>query len=129
MGETSKAAGIGDDAVRARTGKSWAEWFALLDDAGAKEMNHKQITAILDAQGMDGWWCQMVTVGYEQERGLRQKHQKGDGFEAGVSRTFAVPLAALYAAWHDEKVRRRWLGDCPLTIRKATKDKSLRITW
>jgi len=129
MGETSKAAGIGDEAVRARTGKTWAEWFTLLDAAGAKEMTHPQITAILDAQGIDGWWCQMVTVGYEQERGLRQKHQKTDGFAAGVSRTFAVPLAALYAAWHDERTRRRWLGDHALTIRKVTQDKSMRITW
>lgn len=44
----------------------------------------------------------MVAVGYEHERGIRQKFQKCDGrFSASGSRT----MVKAYAAWTDEKLR------------------------
>src|SRR5215467_13039500 len=100
-----------DEAVKAKTGKVWAEWFKILDKAGAKKMPHKEIALYLyEKQKLPAWWCQMVAVGYEQERGLRQKFQKCDGeFSASRSRTMAAPLAKAYAAWTDEKLRNRWL--------------------
>lgn len=129
MKSTKKAGNVSDEAVRAKTGKAWDEWFKLLDAAGARKMNHAQIAAYLyDQLGCPGWWNQMVAVGYEQERGLRDKHQKPDGYSISGSKTIAVPLGRLYRAWNDAKLRGRWLKE-PLTIRKATTDKSMRITW
>lgn len=126
----SKTAGIGDDAVGAATGMSWPEWFAILDAAGAKKMTHKEIVAYLQGQQDVGdWWQQMVTVGYEQARGLREKHQMPDGYQVSASKTIAVPLARLYAAWEDEAARKRWLGRRSHTVRKATPKKSMRISW
>jgi hypothetical protein len=37
----AKAAGISDAAVQAKTGKTWTEWFAILDQAGAAAWPHK----------------------------------------------------------------------------------------
>ena len=51
------------------------------------------------------------------------------GFEASKSRTFAVPLVRLYRAFHDSRTRARWLPGVALTIRTATRGKSMRITW
>lgn len=66
-----------DAAVAAKTGKSWAQWFAVLDAAGANKMSHKEIVAYLrDNHDIGSWWQQMVTVGYEQARGLREKHAR-----------------------------------------------------
>ena len=120
-----------DEAVRARTGKVWAEWFKILDKAGAKEMAHQEISAFLRVkQGVGSWWAQMVSVAYERERGLRQKFQKCDGeFSASSSRTLAVPLARAYAAWTDEKLREKWLPHAPMEITTATPGKSLRAKW
>jgi hypothetical protein len=94
-----------DEAVKAKTGKIWAEWFKILDKAGAKKWPHKETSAYLsDKHNVSAWWCQMVAVGYEHERGIRQKFQKCDGeFSASGSRTMMVPLAKAYAAWTDEK--------------------------
>ncbi|MBI2925627.1 MAG: hypothetical protein HYY24_07980 [Verrucomicrobia bacterium] len=127
---SSKVAGISADAVRRATGRDWAEWCALLDQAGARKMTHQQIVAIVSGKFRIGsWWQQMITVGYEQARGLRQKHQKPEGFEISGSKTVAVPLAKLFTAWHDDRQRRRWLADADFTVRKATPNKSLRLTW
>ena len=62
-------------------------------------------------------------------RGLREAHQKTDGFTANASKTLGVPLAVLYDAWADEGKRAAWLGEVGLTVRKATPDKSMRLTW
>jgi hypothetical protein len=120
-----------DEAVKAKTGKVWAEWFKILDKAGAKKWAHKEIAAHLhEKQKVPAWWSQMVSVGYEHERGLRQKFQKCDGeFSAGGSHTMVVPLAKAYAAWTDEKLRQRWLPGAKLEITTATPGKYVRAKW
>lgn len=124
------AGGVSDAAVKAATGKSWKQWFALLDKWGAKGISHKEIVAVVRRQADPGpWWRQMITVGYEQKRGLREKHQTPQGFQAGCSRTLSAPLARLYRHWYDRRLRALWLDDSGFAIRKATKDRSLRITW
>jgi uncharacterized protein YndB with AHSA1/START domain len=121
---------MSDAAVMAKTGKPWREWFALLDKSGAKKLDHKSIVAILHKPfGLGSWWEQMVAASYEQARGLRKPHEKPKGYEIAKSKTFAVPLAALYDAWNDLEKRRHWLKDPEFEIRKATPDKSLRFTW
>lgn len=127
---SKKVAGVSSDAVKAKTGRGWNEWFKLLDQAGARRWNHTQIAAHLyDKLRCPGWWNQMVAVGYEQARGMREKHQKPEGFQISRSKTLAVPLAAVYKAWQDDRVRDRWLADSGFTIRKATANKIMRITW
>jgi hypothetical protein len=120
-----------DEAVKAKTGKVWAEWFKILDKAGAKKWPHKEIAAYLrEEQKVPAWWSQMVSVGYEQERGIRQKFQKCDGeFSASGSRTMAVPMARAFAAWTDEKLRKLWLPDGKLKITTATPGKYVRGKW
>lgn len=125
-----KTAGIGDEAVQARTGKTWQQWFKVLDAAGAKKMSHSEIACYLNEKHeVPGWWAQMVTVGYEQARGMRQKHQKPSGYEISASKTVAVPLAELFRAWEDKKLRSQWLKNASFEVRKATPNKSMRITW
>ena len=121
---------MSDEAVKAATGKTWPQWFQALDKAGARMMPHRDIALHLhNIHKCPGWWSQMVAVGYERERGLRETHQKCDGsYAASASRTLHVPVGILYKAWTDAKALRRWLPD-PFEVRKATSSKSLRITW
>jgi uncharacterized protein YndB with AHSA1/START domain len=122
--------GVSDSAVRAATGKGWDEWFAILDQAEAHTWQHPQIARYLaEEQGAPDWWAQMVTVGFEQARGLRAPGQKADGFTASASRTLNAPLEVVFAAWTDEGRRASWLPDAAWTVTKATANKSLRILW
>ena len=131
MPENLKFAGVGDEAVSAKTGKSWKEWFALLDKAGAHKMEHKDVALYLyETHKVDGWWSQMITVGYEQARGKREKHQRAAGhYDISVSRTLEVPFSKVFNVWQNETVRNKWLKENGLTIRKATPNKTMRITW
>jgi uncharacterized protein YndB with AHSA1/START domain len=122
---------VGDAAVKAKTGRTRAQWFALLDRAGAAKLDHRGIVAILTAKmpHVYGWWQQSVAVAYEQARGLRVPHQKANGFEVSASKTIPVPVSKLFAAWTDDALRSRWLQDAPLVVHKATPPKTLRATW
>ncbi|MCM3869367.1 MAG: SRPBCC domain-containing protein [Pyrinomonadaceae bacterium] len=121
---------MSDEAVKAKTGKNWDQWFAILDKAGAKKMSHPDIVKILSSKYEVGpWWRQMVTASYEHARGMRDRHEKPAGYEISVSRTVGVPLATLYKAVANAKSRSRWLSADELEVRKATANKSLRVTW
>ena len=125
-----KLAGVGSQAVLKATGRAWDEWLKVLDRAGAKSMAHKDIAMMLSRKfSVPDWWCQMVTVGYEQARGLRERHQTAQGYRASASKTIAVDVDDLYSAWSDGRQRSRWLPAAPIHVRRATENKSLRITW
>ena len=127
--KTKEKPRMSDEAVESKTGKNWNRWFKHLDAAGAKKMSHQEIVAHLsEKHGVRPWWTQMVAVTYEQARGLRDKHEKPSGYEISISRTIETPISKAYKAWTDEKTRKSWLAS-KLSIRKATANKTLRITW
>lgn len=122
---------VSDDAMRSKTGHSWGEWFELLDADEAVSMDHKEIVAHIGRNhpGVPEWWRQTVTTGYEEARGLREKHQKPDGFEISRSKTIGVTVNRLFEAWSDLDMREQWLPDHEVVVRRATRDKSMRLTW
>lgn len=121
---------ISDEAVKKTTGKIWKEWFSILDDEDSTSKPHKEIASWLSKNfDISGWWCQMITVQYERERGMREVHEKKDGFEAGKSKTFYHPIERVYKAWQDETVRKKWFEGPDFEIRTSTENKSIRITW
>jgi hypothetical protein len=130
---------IGDDAVIAATGQARADWFALLDEAGAAGWSHRDMAAWLQSeQGVDGWWAQSITVAYEQERGLRQPGQRPDGtFEISPSTSVACPVEVVFALVADESARSRWLDGALASVDAgdrsellgATQTSSVRLAW
>lgn len=124
----------GDDALRAATGKGWNEWLALLDAAGAatKGLDHQRVwdLAMQSLPETAGWWGQMVSVGYERARGLREKHESCNGeFQATSSKTFPVPLFAAFAAWADASIRGEWLDAPDLSFTKLNAGRNIRARW
>ncbi len=127
---TEKFGGISTEAVEAKTGKSWQQWFATLDKQKASGLSHAQIAKLVkDKYKMTGWWSQMITVGYEQARGLRVKNQSSLGeFRVDVSKVIDTSLEKLYAAVAEEAARKDWLKS-KLEIRLANKNKNLRANF
>jgi hypothetical protein len=125
----AKAAGMSDASVRGRTGRTWADWVRVLDTAGAAAMPHRQIAAYVASLGTPSWWTQMITVGYERIRGLRDKRQRrGGSYSATKSATFHVPVKRLFDAFANAKVRRSWLS-ANVAVRSATPHKRMRLAW
>ena len=129
--EYASIAGMSDEAVRSKTGRTWKQWVQQLDAIEATRMSHREIAKHLhESREISGWWAQMVTVAYERIRGMREVGQRCDGqFQASKSKTFAVPISRLYRTFSVKRTRSRWLGDVEMTIRTSTVDKSMRMTW
>ncbi len=129
--EYASIAGMSDEAVRSKTGRTWKQWVQQLDAIEATRMSHREIAKHLnESNEISGWWAQMVTVAYERIRGMREVGQRCDGqFQASKSKTFAVPISRLYRTFSVKRTRGRWLPDVDLTIRTSTVNKSMRMTW
>lgn len=118
---------VSDERVRLATGRGRDHWFELLDASGAAEWKHPKIASFLKEQGIADWWCQGITVAYEQSRGLRLPGQRPDGtFDANASKTLPTTLTDAWHFLYDDAERAAWLGEeWPVT--GATEGKSIRI--
>jgi hypothetical protein len=119
-----------DEKMTAATGHGWEHWLSILDRWGARERKHGEIATYLSTEhGVPGWWTQSITNGYERTRGIRRKHQQGDGYTIYASKTVGVPIEVLFDAFVDEGVRRQWLTDGAMSLRTSVPNKTARFDW
>ena len=112
------------------TGKTWDEWFSILDAWGARDRKHPEIARhLIDELGVSGWWAQSITVWYERARGMRLKHQQADGFSVTASRTIAVPVEVLYDAFVEDTERTQWFEDASMSLRTSRPPVGARFDW
>ena len=125
-----KKPAVSDAAVVKATGKTWDQWFTLLDKQKAQTLAHREIAQLLHSKYLDSqWWAQMVTVMYERARGLRELHETADGFVAHVNKTFNVSLDKLFDAWKDIDSRTNWLAAKGIEVTRQSVNKSMRMVW
>ena len=113
---------MSDEAIAKGTGKGWDDWFRILDGWDATAHTHTEIARFVNGEhGIDGWWAQGVTVGYERARGMRAMNQRpGEGFEVSVSKTVDMSPLHAWRAFVEPKRRSAWL-DLPLRMRTGTR--------
>lgn len=126
---TSRQAGLSDEAMRAKTGKSWREWATELDGVGASKLTKSQLEHLVLKRwpGLGRWWAQVVVAGYARQQGSGL-HAIGGRFEVSRSKAYPVTVRELFEAFHDPAQRGRWLGDAP-KLRSAIRDRSIRFAW
>jgi uncharacterized protein YndB with AHSA1/START domain len=123
--------GVSDDSVRANTGRKLGDWYKILEKAGARMLDYREMRLhVQNTYGIPRWWSGMIVLGYQQERGLRQRHQRGGlRFEIDRSRTIKAPIGKTWAAWQDPKVLSQWMPPGQFEIRTAKRHKSMHLTW
>ena len=120
-----------DVAMRSNTGRTWADWIRILDAWGAEDRPHRDIARWLNQdQGVDGWWSQQITVGYEIVIGRRVVGQRSDGrFSATATRTMAAAVEEVMDAVLDDARREEWLPKAPLRTRPSKAERTARFDW
>lgn len=120
---------VTDEVIIERTSRGWDDWCDLIEAWPGHVDGHSAIAAHIEAQhGLDGWWSQCVTVGYERIVGLRLPHQRADGtFTAGKSMTVAVDAAHLRSMLLDDDDRADLFGGTQTQLRSKPASKSIRI--
>lgn len=121
---------VGDEAVRAKTGKAWHEWFEILNRVSTHDTSHQDIVRLLNTKyGLSDWWSQIVANAFEQHSGTREKYQRPRGYEISVSKTFPVAVGVLYDSWSSEESRIRWLKGFVIQVTTSMRNRSIRAQW
>lgn len=85
---------ISDNAVFEATGRDWNQWVEAIGNWDGDHDDHAAVARHVQAEyGLDGWWSQTVTVGFERITGRRLPHQRSDGTFA-VSKSATITVAA-----------------------------------
>lgn len=120
---------VTDATVAEATGRGWDAWCDLIEASNPPGADHRSIAASLrDQHGVDAWWAQTVTVGYERITGRRLPYQQPDGtFTASRSRTVNVDAAWLRAGLLDAHQRSELLPDLDTVLRSRPTSKAIRL--
>jgi uncharacterized protein YndB with AHSA1/START domain len=119
-----------DQKVTEATGRGWDAWFLILDRWGAQDRKHGETaTFLMEEHAVPGWWAQSITVWYERARGMRLKHQQGDGFTIYASKTVDAPIEVLFDAFVNARSRGKWLTDGTMSLRTSQPRCTARFDW
>jgi hypothetical protein len=104
-----------------KTGHGYDHWFAVLDAFDAAAKGHTASAAHLYRDhGVPSWHCQMVTVTYERERGLRAMNQSCAGdFQVNVSKVVHSSVAEVVDVLRSAPRRARWLKSADPALVRA----------
>lgn len=122
------------ESIEKATDKSWNEWRRLLNDAGARELEHKAIAELAQQEltgkiDSPGWWAQTIAVAYEQAIGRREPGQKSDGtYEISVSKTVEGTRDDIFTRYMD-KLAGTVQFDSAITSNERTSVTPVRSYW
>lgn len=92
--EYPKIGKVSSASVEKATGKSWDQWVAILEKAGARGSTYQEIVALLKKKHKLGpWWQHGVAMGYEIAIGRRIEGQNAKG-EYSVTATKSLRIDA-----------------------------------
>ena len=136
-----------EEAVKAATGKTWNQWFKVLDDRGGIAQGRRAIGDYLFGEcKLDVWWSATLNVEYEAARGVVEKDGRPKGYMICVTKTIAAPVEKAFAAWASTEGLNSWFssknkaevadggrysnadGDTGV-FKRVRKNKDLRFTW
>jgi len=120
---------VGDAAVREATGRGWDEWRELIDRWPGHADGHAAVATYLTEElGIEGWWAQSVTVGWERITGRRLPQQRPDGsFSASRSRMLRVDAERLRELLLDEAGRAVLFPGLAPELRSRPTSKNVRL--
>jgi uncharacterized protein YndB with AHSA1/START domain len=133
--------------IKSATGKSWDEWFGLLDKRGGIAAGRRAIGEFLYREcKLDPWWCATLNVEYEAARGAVEKDGRPKGYMICVTKTISAPVDKAYAAWATSEGLNQWFSEKTKAevsdggrysnadedtglFKRVRKNKDLRFTW
>jgi hypothetical protein len=138
---------VTDEACRAATGRTFAEWFAFIDAAGLAEKRRDAIQAVYNetGRGKDVWWATTIWVELERARGVVvKKDGRPEGFNICCTKSFKQAPDALFPHFATEAAFAAWVpgwsgaltegaafrcGDATGTVGRIRPAKDIRMVW
>jgi uncharacterized protein YndB with AHSA1/START domain len=97
--------------VEKHTAKNWDEWIAVLEKAGARNLEHREIAALLKKKyKLTEWWQHAVAWGFEVHIGRKVEGRNAKG-RWSLTATKSLPVGAkkVWAYMVSGEGQARWL--------------------
>lgn len=137
---------VTDEACRAATGRSFADWYTFIDAAGLAKKRRDAIQLVYNetGRGKDVWWPTTIWVEMEKARGIVQKDGRPEGYNICCTKGFKQSPAELFPHFATEAAFGGWVGGwegamaegaafrCGAasgTVGRIRPDKDIRMTW
>ena len=106
-----RAADLSDKAVKAKTGKTLAQWYAYLEFRGGIDKGRREhVTHLYSEANLDEWWSVTVVVEYEKHKHQVEKDGMPKGYSICSTKTVAAPVAKVFESFGNPKSLDAWLG-------------------
>jgi len=138
---------LNDERIKSATGKTWKQWFEVLDKFGGVEKGRRAMGDYLVGEcKVDPWWSATMIVQYEAAHKIVEKDGRPKGYMICVSKTVNAPVEKIFAAFSDAKEMDKWYssktkldfkengryanadGDAG-EFKKIRPNKAIRFTW
>lgn len=137
---------VDDTSCKAATGKTFAEWAAVIDEEGLGGKRRDTIQLIYDrtGRGKDVWWPTTIWVEYERRRGIVKKDGRAEGYNICCTKSFKLTPEDLFEAFATEEAMASWVtgwrgaiaegapfevAGCTGTVGRIRSAKDIRMTW
>lgn len=133
---------VSEEAMVKASGHGREHWYPILDEMSKQYEKRSDLTKSFHeayADSVSAWWCQMITVQWERDRGKRVLNESCTGsFQVSASKTMVGDAEFVWA----KLLTSPWLenadfsegaefesGSARAVVRAARPDKMLRIWW
>jgi uncharacterized protein YndB with AHSA1/START domain len=137
---------VDDASCQQTTGKSFAEWAAVLEEAGLTAKRREAINLIYDqtGRGKDVWWPTTIWVELERQRGVVKKDGRSEGYNICCTKSFKLTPEEVFRAFASTADVDSWVGGwqgeiadgapfsvagCGGTVGRIRPGKDLRLSW
>ena len=103
---------LDDASAMADTGRTLAEWFALLDAFGGPGKGRREIgNHLFDVFKINPWWIATLNIEYEAHHGLRERDGRAKGYTICATKSIKTTPQQCFDAFASAPALDRWLGD------------------
>lgn len=135
---------VDDATCKAQTGKTFAEWFAVLDAFDGIKKGRRESIQHMYEQKPDTWWLTTIYVEYERSKGITKKDGLSEGYTICVTKSINAPVDKVYRIWNErlgdwyEDGAKQDLkeggqltcgGGTKASFMRIRENKDLRMTW
>jgi uncharacterized protein YndB with AHSA1/START domain len=102
---------VSDENVKKETGKSFAEWWTVLDAFGGPAKGRREIGNHLYGElKVDPWWSATLQVEYERHKGVVEKDGRGKGYTICATKSVKAPPGKCWEALATGVALDAWFG-------------------
>ena len=102
---------VSDESVKRETGKSFSEWWKVLDAFGGPAKGRREIGVhLIQELKVDPWWSATLQVEYERHKGLVEKDGRGKGYTICATKSVKAPPERCWELLATGRALDAWFG-------------------